>query len=69
MALGGGDQQHFVRRDELVAAWKIFTPLLKYIDAGGLKPEMYPYGTAATPLHLRIFTEVIYCRFGICPFS
>lgn len=40
-----GDQQHFVRRDELVAAWKIFTPLLKYIDAGGLNPEMYPYGS------------------------
>ena len=35
-----------MRRDELVAAWKIFTPLLKYIDAGGLKPEMYPYGRA-----------------------
>mmetsp|Transcript_201 Transcript_201/g.279 ORF Transcript_201/g.279 Transcript_201/m.279 type:complete len:521 (+) Transcript_201:104-1666(+) len=40
-----GDQQHFVRRDELVAAWKIFTPLLKYVDAGGLTPEMYPYGS------------------------
>ena len=40
-----GDQQHFVRRDELVAAWKIFTPLLKYIDAGGMNPELYPYGS------------------------
>ena len=40
-----GDQQHFVRRDELAAAWKIFTPLLKYIDAGGLSPELYAYGT------------------------
>ena len=39
-----GDQQHFVRRDELRAAWKIFTPLLKYIDAGGLNPELYAYG-------------------------
>ncbi|TYI30419.1 hypothetical protein ES332_A05G386200v1 [Gossypium tomentosum] len=27
-----GDQQHFVRRDELKAAWKIFTPLLHRID-------------------------------------
>jgi len=44
-----GDQQHFVRRDELVAAWKIFTPLLKYIDAGGLKPEMYAYGSRGPP--------------------
>lgn len=40
-----GDQQHFVRRDELAAAWKIFTPLLKYIDAGGLSPELYAYGS------------------------
>jgi len=40
-----GDQQHFVRRDELVAAWTIFTPLLKYIDAGGMKPFPYPYGS------------------------
>ena len=40
-----GDQQHFVRRDELRAAWKIFTPLLKYIDAGGLNPELYAYGS------------------------
>jgi glucose-6-phosphate 1-dehydrogenase len=40
-----GDQQHFVRRDELVAAWTIFTPLLKYIDAGGLNPELYAYGS------------------------
>ena len=40
-----GDQQHFVRRDELKAAWKIFTPLLKYIDAGGLNPELYAYGS------------------------
>jgi glucose-6-phosphate 1-dehydrogenase len=40
-----GDQQHFVRRDELAAAWKIFTPLLKYIDAGGLNPELYAYGS------------------------
>ena len=39
-----GDQQHFVRRDELAAAWSVFTPLLKYIDAGGLAPEVYPYG-------------------------
>jgi len=36
-----GDQQHFVRRDELRASWAIFTPLLHYIDSGGL--EVYPY--------------------------
>eukprot|EP01025_Chloroclados_australasicus_P024195 TRINITY_DN2434_c0_g2_i2.p1 TRINITY_DN2434_c0_g2~~TRINITY_DN2434_c0_g2_i2.p1 ORF type:complete len:527 (+),score=74.17 TRINITY_DN2434_c0_g2_i2:126-1706(+) len=40
-----GDQQHFVRSDELRAAWAIFTPLLHAIDAGELDPIPYPRGT------------------------
>ncbi|TVU29395.1 hypothetical protein EJB05_20959 [Eragrostis curvula] len=40
-----GDQQHFVRRDELKAAWEIFTPLLHDIDAGKLKSIPYKPGT------------------------
>lgn len=40
-----GDQQHFVRRDELKAAWEIFTPLLHKIDAGELKPLPYKPGS------------------------
>ena len=40
-----GDQQHFVRRDELKAAWEIFTPLLHDIDAGRLKALPYQPGT------------------------
>ncbi|KAG1331349.1 glucose-6-phosphate 1-dehydrogenase, cytoplasmic isoform [Cocos nucifera] len=40
-----GDQQHFVRRDELKAAWEIFTPLLHSIDAGELKPLSYKPGS------------------------
>ncbi|XP_024357851.1 glucose-6-phosphate 1-dehydrogenase 6, cytoplasmic isoform X2 [Physcomitrium patens] len=36
-----GDQQHFVRRDELRVAWEIFTPLLHRIDVGKL--ELIPY--------------------------
>mmetsp|Transcript_10290 Transcript_10290/g.19471 ORF Transcript_10290/g.19471 Transcript_10290/m.19471 type:complete len:529 (-) Transcript_10290:118-1704(-) len=40
-----GDQQHFVRRDELKASWSIFTPLLHYIDAGGYELEPYVYGS------------------------
>lgn len=39
-----GDQQHFVRRDELRAAWAIFTPLLHAIDAGAVPLHPYPYG-------------------------
>ncbi|PON95275.1 glucose-6-phosphate dehydrogenase [Trema orientale] len=40
-----GDQQHFVRRDELKAAWEIFTPLLHRIDDGELKPLPYKPGS------------------------
>ncbi|ONK77706.1 uncharacterized protein A4U43_C02F9670 [Asparagus officinalis] len=40
-----GDQQHFVRRDELRAAWEIFTPLLHRIDDGELKPLPYKPGS------------------------
>ncbi|KDO42043.1 hypothetical protein CISIN_1g010132mg [Citrus sinensis] len=40
-----GDQQHFVRRDELKAAWEIFTPLLHRIDDGEMKPLPYNPGS------------------------
>ncbi|XP_047950260.1 glucose-6-phosphate 1-dehydrogenase, cytoplasmic isoform [Salvia hispanica] len=40
-----GDQQHFVRRDELKAAWEIFTPLLHRIDEGDLQPLEYEPGS------------------------
>lgn len=44
-----GDQQHFVRRDELSAAWKIFTPILHAIDRGELTPKQYPAGSRGPP--------------------
>ncbi|KAF9412437.1 Glucose-6-phosphate 1-dehydrogenase [Podila epigama] len=40
-----GDHSNFVRDDELDAAWKIFTPILKTIDAGGVDPVPYAYGS------------------------
>lgn len=40
-----GDQQHFVRRDELKAAWEIFTPILHRIDDGEFKPIPYQPGS------------------------
>ncbi|XXG45100.1 hypothetical protein AAC387_Pa02g0271 [Persea americana] len=40
-----GDQQHFVRRDELKVAWEIFTPLLHRIDDGKLKLLPYKPGS------------------------
>ncbi|KAF9453013.1 glucose-6-phosphate 1-dehydrogenase [Macrolepiota fuliginosa MF-IS2] len=43
-----GDHSNFVRHDELDVAWKIFTPILHWID-GKLgappKPVSYPYGS------------------------
>ncbi|CAN7128299.1 unnamed protein product [Brassica rapa subsp. narinosa] len=40
-----GDQQHFVRRDELKVAWEIFTPLLHRIDKGEVKSIPYKPGS------------------------
>eukprot|EP00891_Asterochloris_glomerata_P006826 jgi/Astpho2/6826/Aster-06502 len=44
-----GDQQHFVRRDELRAAWAVFTPLLHAIDKGEVPLLPYKYGTRGPP--------------------
>jgi glucose-6-phosphate 1-dehydrogenase len=44
-----GDQQHFVRRDELRAAWAVFTPLLAAIDAGAVPVHPYPAGSRGPP--------------------
>ena len=40
-----GDHSNFVRDDELDAAWKIFTPILKTIDAGEIDPVPYAFGS------------------------
>ncbi|SCZ88368.1 BZ3500_MvSof-1268-A1-R1_Chr10-2g02934 [Microbotryum saponariae] len=40
-----GDSANFVRDDELDIAWKVFTPLLHYIDEKKPKPEPYEYGS------------------------
>ncbi|KAF9919758.1 Glucose-6-phosphate 1-dehydrogenase [Linnemannia zychae] len=40
-----GDHSNFVRDDELDAAWKIFTPILKEIDQGEIDPIPYAYGS------------------------
>eukprot|EP00455_Lapot_gusevi_P020125 TRINITY_DN21396_c0_g3_i1.p1 TRINITY_DN21396_c0_g3~~TRINITY_DN21396_c0_g3_i1.p1 ORF type:complete len:116 (+),score=16.12 TRINITY_DN21396_c0_g3_i1:37-384(+) len=41
----GGNSTNFVRSDELVAAWAIFTPLLHSIDKGEVKPLPYQAGS------------------------
>ncbi|GFR42547.1 hypothetical protein Agub_g3454, partial [Astrephomene gubernaculifera] len=57
-----GDQQHFVRRDELRAAWAIFTPLLHAIDAGAVPMHLYPYGSRGPPAADPFIAESGYVR-------
>lgn len=40
-----GERRLFIRSDELDAAWKIFTPLLKELEEKKIAPELYPYGS------------------------
>ncbi|KAI9749584.1 MAG: Glucose-6-phosphate 1-dehydrogenase [Lichina confinis] len=41
-----GDHSNFVRDDELDASWRIFTPLLHYLDENKeIQPMEYPYGS------------------------
>ncbi|KAI9792547.1 MAG: Glucose-6-phosphate 1-dehydrogenase [Peltula sp. TS41687] len=41
-----GDHSNFVRDDELDASWRIFTPLLHYLDSNkDIQPMEYPYGS------------------------
>merc|ERR1712048_1178774 len=42
-----GDQSLFVGSEELVEAWRIFTPLLDEIDAKRPQPVCYPFGVRA----------------------
>lgn len=41
-----GDEARSVRGDELDASWKIWTPLLHYLDdeSAGVRPREYAYG-------------------------
>lgn len=40
-----GNSTNFVRKDELDAAWRIFTPLLQQIDRGEIEPIPYAAGS------------------------
>ncbi|KGG51135.1 glucose-6-phosphate 1-dehydrogenase [Mitosporidium daphniae] len=40
-----GEQGNFVRRDELDAAWKIFTPLLENVESRPYPPVPYAFGS------------------------
>jgi len=54
-----GDHSNFVRHDELDVAWKIFTPILHWIDGkNGPRPKtlQYPYGSRG-PKELNDFVK------------
>jgi glucose-6-phosphate 1-dehydrogenase len=44
-----GDGTIFVGQDELVEAWRIFTPLLNEIDVKKPQPVIYPFGSRVPP--------------------
>ncbi len=44
-----GDKTHFIRADELAAAWEIFTPVLHTIDRAHIEPEKYKFGAESPP--------------------
>ncbi|EFJ52396.1 hypothetical protein VOLCADRAFT_103053 [Volvox carteri f. nagariensis] len=64
-----GDQQHFVRRDELRAAWAIFTPLLHAVDAGAVAIHPYPYGSRGPAAVDPFITESGYWCMASCLFT
>lgn len=50
-----GDHSNFVRDDELDASWRIFTPLLHYLDENKeIVPMEYPYGESLLSLPTRV---------------
>lgn len=52
-----GDHSNFVRDDELDISWKLFTPLLNYLESQNApNPEIYPYGSRG-PTSLPMFLE------------
>ncbi|KAJ7180107.1 glucose-6-P dehydrogenase [Mycena crocata] len=54
-----GDHSNFVRHDELDVAWKIFTPILHWIDGqSGTRPRPVPYAYGSRgPAELNAFVE------------
>ena len=52
-----GDHSNFVRDDELDVSWKLFTPLLNYLEGPDApQPEIYPYGSRG-PKNLTKYLE------------
>src|SRR5437016_6516113 len=57
-----GDHSNFVRDDELDASWKIFTPLLHYLDDNKeIIPMEYPYGRCHSSREIISFSMLTLC--------
>lgn len=55
-----GDHSNFVRDDELDASWRVFTPLLHYLDEKEeIVPMEYPYGEKKRAPPLAQYTDPI----------
>ena len=52
----------FVRNDELVESWKIFTPLLHKIERGKTPPIVYKRGTRGPSHHDEVVEKWGYIR-------
>lgn len=55
-----GDRSLFIRDDELQAAWDIFTPALQALEAEGVVPQPYAFGSAGPDA-----VDGLAARFGI----
>ncbi|KAK9466804.1 glucose-6-phosphate dehydrogenase [Lipomyces arxii] len=61
-----GDHSNFVRDDELDASWKIFTPLLHYLDENtDIVPAPYPYGSRGPAFLDDFLASYGYAREGV----
>lgn len=59
-----GDSTNFVRRDELDAAWRIYTPLLNAIDEGKVGVLPYAAGSCGPPAAQEFIAESVYGKTG-----
>eukprot|EP00823_Brevimastigomonas_motovehiculus_P006093 TRINITY_DN481_c0_g1_i1.p1 TRINITY_DN481_c0_g1~~TRINITY_DN481_c0_g1_i1.p1 ORF type:complete len:509 (+),score=140.72 TRINITY_DN481_c0_g1_i1:602-2128(+) len=53
-----GDHNLFVRNDELIAAWKVFTPILHELEKLKVKPTLYPFGTRGPEGEVKFLTDL-----------
>ena len=54
-----GKQENFVRSDELVRSWEIFTPLLHQIERDNVQPMMYTYGSSGPSARTEFLEDMV----------